>query len=286
MGRCGMRRRSAELTIGRLFRGKLELREQERRNQRGWARSRAARGRVRLEAVESQPSDEPCRWGEVRHRLGNGLSLTIQVRRSHYRWGSRRRRRLRSCLLRRRCVLVRRRRRLLWRRRCSCGTRCRSGRRRCRPWRTSRGRAPESNAWDLRRNPDHCARGKPGLEGGLREIPTGQLTVLRAFASPARHPSVPSRWDDRAPRGGRRTPSEFPRLPTATCRPAPLPLPDAGGCYRRRGAAKNLATVAKRRLKARDRMHGLTGWKCAVQLVLLRKRRVRSRTVRACDTAR
>ena len=45
-----MRRRSEELTeIGRLFRGKLrELREAERRNQRGRGkRSRVARGRAR-----------------------------------------------------------------------------------------------------------------------------------------------------------------------------------------------------------------------------------------------
>jgi excisionase family DNA binding protein len=54
------RRRSKELTeIGGLFRDKLrELREHERQNQRGRGkRSRAARGRVRLQAVESPPAD-------------------------------------------------------------------------------------------------------------------------------------------------------------------------------------------------------------------------------------
>ena len=56
-----MTRRSEELTdIGRLFRGKLrELREAERRNQRGRGkRSRVARGRARLQAVKSPPGDE------------------------------------------------------------------------------------------------------------------------------------------------------------------------------------------------------------------------------------
>jgi excisionase family DNA binding protein len=55
------RRRSEELTeIGRLFGSKLrELRESERSNQRGRGkRSRAARGRARLEAVEAPPADE------------------------------------------------------------------------------------------------------------------------------------------------------------------------------------------------------------------------------------
>jgi hypothetical protein len=55
------RGRSEELTeIGRLFRGKLrELREAERRNQRGRGkRSRVARGRARLQAFQSPPSDD------------------------------------------------------------------------------------------------------------------------------------------------------------------------------------------------------------------------------------
>jgi len=55
------RRRSEELTeIGRLFRGKLgELREAERRNQRGRGkRSRVARGQARLQAVQSPPGDD------------------------------------------------------------------------------------------------------------------------------------------------------------------------------------------------------------------------------------
>jgi hypothetical protein len=52
------RRRSEELSeIGRLFRGKL--REAERRNQRGWGkRSRVARGRARLQAVQSPPGED------------------------------------------------------------------------------------------------------------------------------------------------------------------------------------------------------------------------------------
>jgi excisionase family DNA binding protein len=52
---------TSDLTeIGRLFRTKLQhLREQERRNQRGRGkRSRTARGRARLECVESPPADE------------------------------------------------------------------------------------------------------------------------------------------------------------------------------------------------------------------------------------
>ena len=56
-----MRRRSEELTeIGRLLRGKLrELREAEPRNQRGRGkRSRVARGRARLQAVQSPPGDD------------------------------------------------------------------------------------------------------------------------------------------------------------------------------------------------------------------------------------
>ena len=56
-----MRRRSEELTeIGRLFRAKLrELREAERRNQRGQGmRSRVARGYARLQAVQSPPGDD------------------------------------------------------------------------------------------------------------------------------------------------------------------------------------------------------------------------------------
>jgi excisionase family DNA binding protein len=56
-----MRRRSEEFTeISRLFRGKLrELREAERRNQRGRGkRSRVARGRARLQAVLSRPGDD------------------------------------------------------------------------------------------------------------------------------------------------------------------------------------------------------------------------------------
>ena len=53
--------RSSELTeIGRRFRDKFrELRELERRNQRGRGkRSRQARGQARLESIESQPADE------------------------------------------------------------------------------------------------------------------------------------------------------------------------------------------------------------------------------------
>jgi excisionase family DNA binding protein len=55
------RRRSEELTeIGLRFRGKRrELRELERRNQRGRGkRSRQARGQARLKSIESPPADE------------------------------------------------------------------------------------------------------------------------------------------------------------------------------------------------------------------------------------
>ena len=98
-----MRRRSEELTeIGRLFRGKLrELREAERRNQRGRGkRSRVARGRARLQAVQSPPGDDtllsPAEVAEllkvttktVWRWAQEGLRSTRTIGGHHrYRWG-------------------------------------------------------------------------------------------------------------------------------------------------------------------------------------------------------
>ena len=97
------RRRSEELSeIGRLFRGKLrELREAERRNQRGRGkRSRVARGRDRLQAVQSPPGDEtllsPAEVAEllkvttktVWRWAQEGLRSTRTIGGHHrYRWG-------------------------------------------------------------------------------------------------------------------------------------------------------------------------------------------------------
>jgi excisionase family DNA binding protein len=102
-GRDARAARSDELTdIGRQFRGKLrELREAERRNQRGRGkRSRVARGRARLQAVESPPADDtllsPAEVAEllkvttktVWRWAQEGLRSTRTIGGHHrYRWG-------------------------------------------------------------------------------------------------------------------------------------------------------------------------------------------------------
>ena len=98
-----VRRHSEELTEpGRLFRGKLrELREAEPRNQRGRGkRSRLARGRTRLRAVQSPPGDDtllsPAEVAEllnvktktVWRWAHDGLRSTRTIGGHHrYRWG-------------------------------------------------------------------------------------------------------------------------------------------------------------------------------------------------------